>query len=268
MKKTIFILITGLFMIFPVISQAFLLIGPEPVTTLTSAEILTDDNEEPVSIEITGTFSDDCTQVMGDLVTEMEDTLLIQVFLGESSSFCSQTYQPFTHLVEIDSLPQGSSITVVLYDGTPVIDGVVEVIGDPLVIAGINNNETEPEEIFINIMPETLNLKSKGKFVTVSIEFPEGYNSENMTLESARIEDEIEAEKMFLKEDVFIAKFNRDEVIEFLAAMEIDYPTEVELILEFEFFGDNALTFEAKDTIKVIDKVKRKKRGRKRAAAE
>ena len=262
-KKIIFILISGLFLIFPAISQAYLLISQEP--TLTTAVIITDVYGKPESIEITGTFSDDCTQVMYDQVTEMENTLLIQVFLESSSTFCTPSYLPFTHVVEIDSIPEGSSITIGLYNGTPAIDGVIDLFGNPLIIAGINNKETKPEEIFINIMPATLNLKSNGRFVTVSIELPEEYDNENMTIESARIEDKIEAEKMFLKEDIFIAKFDRDEVIELLSAMGINLTTKVELGLEFEFSGDNTLlTVKAKDTIKVVtDKVRQNKRKRK-----
>jgi len=265
-KKIIFILISGLFLIFPVISQAYLLITQEPA--LTTAVIITDAYGNPESIEITGIFSDDCTQIMYDQVTEMENTLLIQIFLESSSPFCAQSYLPFTHVVEIDSIPEGSSITIGLYNGTSAIDGVVEVFGDPLVIAGINNEGTEPEEIFINIMPETLNLKSNGRFVTVSIELPEEYDNENMTLESARIDDEIKAEKMFLKKDIFIAKFNRDEVIEFLSAMGIDLPTKVELGLEFGFSGDNGLlTVKAIDTIKVVTKNSGGKKEKKRKKA-
>ena len=36
--------------------------------------------------------------------------------------------------------------------------------------------------------PDTLNLKSNGKFVTVYIELPEGYNVEDIDLEIVRLE--------------------------------------------------------------------------------
>ena len=257
-KKISLIMLTALFMFFPIIAQAIMV--PSAGHTLNDAVIHTDDNGTPVSVEITGTFSDDCTEAMYNLVTEMENTLLIQVFLGSNSSYCNRDLRPFSYIVEIDSVLQNSSITVVLYDGIPGIDSFVEVIGDPLVIEGSDDNETKLEEIDINIMPETLNLKSKGKFVTVFIKPPEGYNNENMTLESAIIENEIHAEKMFFKDDIFVAKFNRNEIIELLYAMGLDFPAEVELSIDCEFFGDTAFTAGSKDTIKVLDKGKLKKR--------
>lgn len=269
-KKTILILISFLVLIFPVISQAILFVPHDPI--LTNAVIITDAYGNPKAIEITGTFSDDCTQVMYDQVTEMDNTLLIKVFLESTSSVCAPSYLPFTHVVEIGSIPEGSNITVGLYNGTPEIEGVVEVFGDPLIIAGINNEEIESENIRIDIMPATLNLKSNGRFVTVSIELSNEYDNENMTLKTARIGDEIEAEKIYLNDGIFIAKFNRDEVVEFLSAMEIDSPTKVELGLEFEFYGDNGLlTVKAKDTIKVMttaDKSRQNKRKRKRIEQE
>lgn len=250
-KKTVFILIASLFLMFPVISQAIMLPSSDPI--LTSAEIITDGNGNPEAIEIKGVLSNDCTQVMYDQVTVMGNTLLVQVFLESTSPFCTPAYLPFTHVVDIDSIPSGLSVTVGLYNGMPATDGVVEVFGDPIVIEQINNDATVPEEILVDIVPATVNLKSKGKFVIVSIELPNGYESQNMMLNSARMWKKIDAEKIYFTDGIFKAKFKRDKVIGYLSTMGIKSSARVEVNLELQFSGnDSFLTVEAKDTIKVL----------------
>lgn len=253
-KKSIFVLICGLILILPVISQSAIVLNQPP--TLTSADLITDAYGNPEAIEISGAFLDNCTQITGHQVTEMDNTLLVQVFVGLTSVFCTPVNIPFTHAVEINSIPEGCTITVGLYNGTAAEQGVAEIYGDLLVISVIQNRTTGEEAhegILVDIKPATLNLKSKGKYISALIDLPIEYDNENMILTTVKIGDSIEAKKIVFKKGVFIAKFKREELIGYLSSMDINTPTTVELGLEFQFFGDNTdLTVEAKDTIKIL----------------
>lgn len=249
-KKSIFIIISGLIFMFPVISQALLVLSDEP--TLANAVVVTDVYGNPEAIKITGTFYDDCTHVLYDQVSEMDNTLLVQVFVKQDSFFCELNPVPFTHVVPIDSIPENFSITVGLYNASAE-DDILQVYGDPMVIQWVEEGDTETENILVDISPATLNLKSKGRFVKASIELPSEYDNENMALESVRLGGEIDAEKIRSKDGIFIAKFDREDVIDYLKSMDIDPPAKVEVSIEFQFSGDTTdLTVEAKDTIKVL----------------
>ena len=253
--KIIFAVLIGIVSIFPITSQAGIVLNQPP--TLTDAVLTTDTYGNPETIEISGFFMDDCTQITGHQITEMDNTLLVQVFVEMTSSFCVPTSIPFTHVVEIDSIPDGLTISVGLYNGTSMQQGVVEMYGDLLVIQGIDNgtNGEIPENIIVDITPSTLNLKSKGRFIKALIDLPDEYDDENMILENVNIAGKIEAKKINLNKRTgeFIAKFSRAEVVKYLRSMNIDTPTHVELSLVFQFSGNTTdLEVGAKDTIKVI----------------
>jgi len=75
-------------------------------------------------------------------------------------------------------------------------------------------------EAAIDMDPNTLNLKSKGKWVTCYICLPEDYDVADVNCYSIVLEDEIEAKWIWVEdqEQVVIAKFRRSEIQEMLAA--------------------------------------------------
>jgi hypothetical protein len=49
-------------------------------------------------------------------------------------------------------------------------------------------------DAFVDIDPNTLNLKSRGQWITTYIELPEGYDVSNIDISTVRLNDEILAE--------------------------------------------------------------------------
>jgi len=116
-----------------------------------------------------------------------------------------------------------------------------------------------PIEADIEIEPKTLNLRSKGKWLTCHIWLPEDYNVADIEPNSVRLENEpndIYAEWIWFEEqeELAMAKFDRSEVQEML--VEREELGDVELTVTGEL--TDGTIFEGTDTIKVIDKGKKK----------
>jgi len=141
--------------------------------------------------------------------------------------------------------------------------------GDPNYIAEPNETDLEGKPRVVNyridmgayespifaearILPQTINLASKGKWITAFIQLPEDYNVADIDPNSIFLEDEIQAESLRVdkQQQVAIAKFNRSEVRGILNV------GEVELTITGQLADGTA--FEATDTIKVIDKADKK----------
>ncbi len=107
--------------------------------------------------------------------------------------------------------------------------------------------------IEINIHPDTFNLQSKGKFMTCRIRLPEGYSVSDIDPDTILIERRVKAEWKWFneKQNVVKAKFKRSELKEILE------PGEIELIVSCHLL--DGTYFEGKDTIKVVDKGRKKK---------
>lgn len=114
---------------------------------------------------------------------------------------------------------------------------------------------TEPAiEAGVKIDPDTLNLSSKGEWITCYIWLPDEYNVTDVNSASVVLEDKIEAAWIWFDEQtqVVMVKFSRSDVQEmFVESGELG---EVELTVRGELIDGNP--FEGMDIIRVIDKGK------------
>ncbi|EMR74129.1 hypothetical protein MCGE09_00157 [Thaumarchaeota archaeon SCGC AB-539-E09] len=103
-------------------------------------------------------------------------------------------------------------------------------------------------DLSVEIHPETLNLKSRGRWVTVYITPPEGYDADDVVIETVKLivgDNELEAEWGNVENECMMVKFSRLDLQELLEPGE-----SVELVVTGEL-ADGA-DFESSDTIRVI----------------
>jgi len=107
----------------------------------------------------------------------------------------------------------------------------------------------------IDIDPDTLNLKSNGKWITCYIELPEGYDVNDIAVASILLNGAVAAEP----KPVEIGDYDADGVANLMVKFDmsavqdlLEPADEVELTVSGEL-GDGT-SFEGSDTIKVIDK--------------
>jgi predicted outer membrane repeat protein len=149
-----------------------------------------------------------------------------------------------------------------LLPGSPCIDA-----GDPNYIAEPNETDLDgkprvmggridmgayeyrpPISAEMDVEPETLNLASKGRWITAFIQLPEDYNVADIDPNSIFLENEIKPARFWLTEDnqTAIAKFNREEVQDILDIGQL------ELTITGQLTDGNL--FVGTDVITVIDK--------------
>jgi len=100
----------------------------------------------------------------------------------------------------------------------------------------------------VEIDPHTLNLNSKGRWITAFIWLPEEYDVADIDPNSILLEDQVVPERFWLTEDeqIAIAKFDRSEVQAVLNVGDIELTITGQLA--------DGTSFKAKDVIQVIDK--------------
>ncbi len=151
-----------------------------------------------------------------------------------------------------------------LLPGSPCIDS-----GDPNYVAEPNETDLDGRPRVINgridmgayetpifaevrILPRTINLASKGNWITCYIWLPEQYNVADIDPCSIFLEDEIKPEQFSVDEQqqVATARFTREDVQPILELGEIN--------LKITGLLTDGNLFEGKDTIKVVDKAGKK----------
>jgi len=170
----------------------------------------------------------------------VEQSVQLDLFFGVGYS---TAVGDWSHSEEIGTLPAGTyNLTVRTFEP----------------IYGLNHTYTisftvvpELVEAEIDIEPDTLNLKSKGNWLTCYIWLPEDCNVADIEPNSIRLEAEpndIYPDWLWFEEyeQVAMAKFKRSELQEALE------PGEVELTITGEL--TDGTRFEGADTIKVINK--------------
>ena len=104
-------------------------------------------------------------------------------------------------------------------------------------------------QVTVTVHPQTLNLRSGGRWITVKIELPEGMNPEDLDISKVKLwvnDEAIEPEWGEACDDYVMIKFSRD------ALQELGSPgEEVEIRVTRELPGGES--FEGTDTLRMID---------------
>ncbi|NIP23087.1 MAG: hypothetical protein GWN67_05480 [Phycisphaerae bacterium] len=105
---------------------------------------------------------------------------------------------------------------------------------------------SQPVPTCARIIPNTISLKSKGKWITAFLWLPEDYNVADINPNSVYLQEQVEAEHLLIneQEQVAIAKFSREQVQGILIIGENELKITAQLT--------DATVFEGTDVIKVI----------------
>ena len=101
-------------------------------------------------------------------------------------------------------------------------------------------------EANIDIDPDTLNLGSKGRWITAYITLPEGYDVNNIDISTILLEDAIPAEWGDVQGDTLMVKFDRSEVEDMLSPGTYNLKVSGELMdgTSFEGYSDEIRVIE------------------------
>ena len=97
----------------------------------------------------------------------------------------------------------------------------------------------------VDLNPNTLNLKSQGRWITCRIALPDGYDVADIDPATVYLEGTVPADRTAVEDDKLMVKFDRSAVQALVA------PGNVELTVTGELTDGTA--FEGSDTIRVID---------------
>ncbi len=110
--------------------------------------------------------------------------------------------------------------------------------------------ELVPVNASVNIDPDVLNLKSSGKWITAYIEPPDGYDVQDINIDSVRLGGFLDVQRSEIQGSVLMVKFDREGVVAYLEDLQVTPPADVTLTVTGEL-GDGT-EFTGDDTIRVI----------------
>ncbi len=156
-----------------------------------------------------------------------------------------------TYTLEVEALVNGETIIMVLAENVPISD----IPRRPYIL---RSTETEIIPIipaFVDFDPDTLNLKSRGQYVTVYLELPKGYEINEIDLETIRLNNQVPAElKPIAISDYdnngipdLMIKFNRSAVQSILELGE-----KIKIVISGKL--NDGRPFEGSDLIRVVSK--------------
>ncbi len=102
----------------------------------------------------------------------------------------------------------------------------------------------------MEILPDVINVSSRGKYITSHIDFPVGYSLEEVDVDSILLLNALPVLDYVINSQKIIAKFSRQDLIDLFVKMNLVYPADVEVTLTGNFFDGTPFTGE--DTIKVV----------------
>ncbi len=168
---------------------------------------------------------------------------------GPATSFWNQTYRlyeshygDFTNPPDIPNLipPSGEQVPPGKYFIYASLNG--KTISAPAEIEIIQNIIYAE----IDIDPDTLNLKSNGKWITAYIDLPGGYNASEIDISNIMLEGSIPAEWGEVQGTRLMVKFDRREVEDLIGGPDDD------IVLTVTGELEDDLKFEGSDMIRVI----------------
>jgi predicted outer membrane repeat protein len=130
------------------------------------------------------------------------------------------------------------------------LDGNPRVSGNAIDMGAYEYESLPAVQAVVKIRPKTLNLRSKGKWITCRISLPEDYDVADIDPNSILLEGQILADRVWLEDEFAIIKFSRPALQELLA--DLEPTTEVELLISGQLNDGSA--FEGTDTIRLINK--------------
>ncbi|MCJ7603198.1 MAG: hypothetical protein MUO63_17080 [Desulfobulbaceae bacterium] len=208
----------------------------------------------PMSVEVNGTLSGCSARTMTSLTTPVDSKYIIQLFFSDPQpevESCDGDSMFFSQIFTLEENREYSEIIVLLYtepdDQTP--DDQTTVLQDSEILTF---DVTSVDVTSVTCSPETLNINAKGNWVTCVLNLYDGNTLEDINVSSIYLDGTIPAEKAVIEDDTMTLKFSRQGLIADITADDtVVFPMMSTLTVSGALV--DGTTFEATDTIRVID---------------